>query len=220
MPNDKEYLAEYYARRAEEYDATVYKPAREPEMLSLQNMLKEAIAGRDILEIACGTGFLTEAAAETARSIVATDVNEEMLAIAAQKLPYNEHVKFVQADAYTLDGITGNFTAAMAAAWFSHIPKSQRMEFFTNLHSRLQPGSLVVMIDNTYVEGVNNPLADYIDDEGNTYSSRKLKDGSDWQIVKNFPTEDELRQLLNGITEDIHFNKMTYYWWLSYRTQI
>ena len=43
----------------------------------------------------------------------------------------------------------------------------------------------------------------YLDDEGNRISIRTLPDGSRFQVVKNFPTEGELRETLSPFADDI-----------------
>jgi demethylmenaquinone methyltransferase / 2-methoxy-6-polyprenyl-1,4-benzoquinol methylase len=57
----------------------------------------------DVLDIACGTGDVTFAAARRARSVVGTDNNPHMLRLAEQKKPADLHnVTFVEADAAAL----------------------------------------------------------------------------------------------------------------------
>lgn len=210
-------LIRYYAQRAAEYEKVYTKPERAKDRQKLNNELRRVFAGHDVLEVACGTGYWTLPVSEVARSVVGTDVNEEVLLIAQSK-PYPDgRVRFVKSDAYSLDDVSGDFTAALASYWFSHIPKNRRLEFIRTLHSKLKPGAIVVFVDNIYVEGSNNPMSDYVDGEGNTYSRRRLQDGSEWDVLKNFPTEDELRKLLDGSAEDIEYYKSSYYWWLSYR---
>ena len=62
--------------------------------------------------------------------------------------------------------------------WYSHIPVNRRHEFFVNLAKRLSPGATVALLDNRYVEGSIHPITD-CDEQGNTYQSRKLDDGSE-----------------------------------------
>ncbi|HEY6168738.1 MAG TPA: class I SAM-dependent methyltransferase, partial [Verrucomicrobiae bacterium] len=53
-------LAEYYARRAGEYERIYAKPERQADLAALRARLAEAFRGRRVLEIACGTGYWTE----------------------------------------------------------------------------------------------------------------------------------------------------------------
>lgn len=52
-------MADYYARRAREYDQVYFKPERQSDIRALEAWLPEPFAGRRVLEIACGTGWWT-----------------------------------------------------------------------------------------------------------------------------------------------------------------
>src|SRR6185436_16026712 len=57
---------------------------------------------KNILEVACGTGIVTEVLNETfgiEAQIVASDISDDMLLIAKEKLEGEKNVTFVQADA-------------------------------------------------------------------------------------------------------------------------
>ena len=92
-------LAEYYARRAAEYEKIFAKPERQPDLACLRALLPGLFAGRDVLEVACGTGYWTQIISGSARSILATDINEEVLEIARHKTYPNHNVAFQIADA-------------------------------------------------------------------------------------------------------------------------
>ncbi|HTD65456.1 MAG TPA: methyltransferase domain-containing protein [Candidatus Limnocylindria bacterium] len=78
-------LAEYYAQRAPEYDRIYQKPERQVDLATLREFVAQTFAERSVLEVACGTGYWTQCIAATARSVVATDINDEVLAIAHAK---------------------------------------------------------------------------------------------------------------------------------------
>jgi len=107
-------LQHYYARRASEYEKIFAKPERQQDLASLRTLLRKQFAGHDVLEVACGTGYWTQVIGESARSILATDINEEVLEIARHKIYTNRNVEFKIADAFTLDMVSGTFTASFA----------------------------------------------------------------------------------------------------------
>lgn len=208
-------LKSYYAHRAKEYEQVYQKPERQEDLAALHTLLQNLLAGHDALEIACGTGFWTETVAQTAGSVLATDISDAMLEIAQSK-PYPVgRVRFLRADAFTLSGISGRFTAGFAGFWLSHVPKSQVHGFLNCLHEKLSPGGLVVLTDNRYVEGSSTPIS-RVDEAGNTYQLRQLADGTRHEVLKNFPTEDSLKAVLNHVTENILLTELTYLWCLSY----
>ena len=55
------------------------------------------------------------------------------------------------------------------------------------------------------------------DAQGNTYQLRRLDDGSTHEVLKNFPTESELRAAVEGLALDVHVEFLRYYWTLTYR---
>lgn len=211
-------LADYYAKRAAEYERIYQKPERQKDLATLRSLLQETLKGRDVLEVACGTGYWTQVAANAARSIFATDVNEEVLQIARAKDYGTANVRFEKRDAFDLAGISGKFDASLAAFWWSHLKKSQVRDFLLHFHGNLAPGALIVFIDNNYAPGSSTPIS-RTDEEGNTYQERTLENGSKYEVVKNFPNESELRKMLNGLAAETKIVNLTYYWFLSYKTR-
>lgn len=209
-------LVEYYAARAAEYEKIYQKSERQKDLAVLKKRLQEELAGENILEIACGTGYWTQLAAQSANSILATDISKEALQIARMKDYPKRNVIFEKRDLFQLAGLTGRFTAGLAAFWWSHLKKSEIVGFLRNFHEALSPNAKVVFMDNDYVPGSSLPIG-RTDEEGNTYQSRTLEDGSEYEVLKNFPKEAELRQAVDGQAKDIRFLNLTYYWLFSYR---
>jgi demethylmenaquinone methyltransferase/2-methoxy-6-polyprenyl-1,4-benzoquinol methylase len=208
-------LIDYYQRRAREYEAIYAKPERQADLALLRQEVAQRLAGRRVLEVACGTGYWTHVAARTAASIVATDAAEEPMRIARAKHYENANVEFALADAYALDERLGRFDGALAFFWWSHIPLSRIGEFLRSLHRRLAPGARVLLMDNTYVEGNSTPIAER-DAEGNTYQLRRLADGSENRVLKNFPSEAEVRADLAPHARSLSYRALEYYWLAEY----
>ncbi len=82
MPTETE---EYDAQRAAEYDQVYEKPERQEDLAALSNLVTSALVGRNVLDIAAGTGFWTERSADVARSTMACDNNEETLGVARSR---------------------------------------------------------------------------------------------------------------------------------------
>lgn len=209
-------LQAYYAQRAGEYEKIYQIPERQADIAVLLGILRHTLSGHDILEVACGTGYWTQLLAPQARSILATDINPEVIALAQRKTYGDGKVRFQLADALTLEGVEGSFTAGFAGFWWSHIDNAALRSFLESFHSKLTPGSLVVFADNNYVRESMHPIIRQ-DEHGNTYQLRRLENGSEFEVLKNFPTEEEFAQLLDGIGSNVEFTSLTYYWCLSYR---
>lgn len=207
----------YYAQRAPYYDAVYLKPERREDIAFLSTHLPERFRGREVLELACGTGFWTQHIATTVKRLVATDGTAEPLEFARLR-PATESVVFRLADAYALPPDLGTFDGAFAGLWFSHVPIEARVAFLDGLHAFLKPGARVVFIDNNTVQLRDFPLVE-TDAAGNTFQMRQLADGSVHRVLKNFPTEAELVALLSNYGDRIEFVELDNFWIVEYEVK-
>lgn len=218
-----EVTARYYAARAPEYDLSAGYLTRDRESLRVakKRRYQQLFRGRDVIEIACGTGYWTAVLAKTARSVVGIDVNPEMMARAQSRCEHLPHVNFRLADAYNLGPEAGTYTAGFAVWWWSHIPRSRVREFLDSLHGRLIPGALVLFSDQLEydvprVDGMASQRHE--DAHGDTIERRILSDGREYDIVKNFPTEQELSAAVSGFGTDVQYREWPgeKHWELTY----
>src|SRR5688572_19534045 len=105
-------LSRYYAARSREYEQIYDKPERQADLNRLKQLIPGYFVARDVLEIACGTGYWTQFIAPVARKITAIDINPETLAIARTKPLPADRVTFAVADVQDLAPGYRNFTAA------------------------------------------------------------------------------------------------------------
>jgi len=214
MASIEQSMAAYYGARAPEYDLVYRKPERQPDIREIQEWLPPIFAAATVVEVACGTGYWTPFIASRARGIVGLDVSTETLAIARRRLPTN--AKLLVADAYRLPFRDRAFDSAFAGFWLSHVPRARLSEFLVVLHRALRPGATVVLLDNLYVEGSNHPVIER-DARGDDYQERRLADGSTHRVLKNFPTEAELRAVaLSAGARQVEYKTWRYYWALRY----
>jgi demethylmenaquinone methyltransferase/2-methoxy-6-polyprenyl-1,4-benzoquinol methylase len=208
-------LAAYYARRASEYERIYARPERQADLGALRARVAKMLAGRAVLEIACGTGWWTEAIAPVARSITALDVGEEVLAIARRKSYPEGRVRFVQGDAYALPDFGRRHDALFAGFWWSHVPLARLDGFLAAAADAVAPGALLVFLDNRYVEGSSTPIARR-DADGNGYQVRTLEDGSSHEVLKNFPSEGDLIRRSSRFGWGANVELLEHYWLFSF----
>jgi SAM-dependent methyltransferase len=211
-------LLDYYARRAPVYEAIYRKPERQADLARIEERLLEFCRGRDVLELACGTGYWTSRLARTARTVTGIDVVPEVLAEAGRKELPPARVRFRRGDVFRLDDVTGHFDAVAAAFLWSHIPRRQVAVFLDGLARRFPAGIPLLLVDNRFVEGSSTPIARR-DARGDTWQARRLPDGSDVELVKNFPTPDELTAVLRGTVRHVEIELLEHYWMVSGETQ-
>ena len=208
-------VEKYYADRAYEYNKTYLRPERQKDIKKLHKLLKSLLSGHRVLEIACGTGYWTKTIASVSEFITAVDINEEVLQIAKTRRIASDKVIFVQDDVFLLNKIQNSFSAGFAGFWWSHILKSELKRFLALFHSKLQSDALLIFMDNQRDEGSSTPIS-RIDIDGNTYQIRRLEDGREYEILKNFPTKKEILETLGNKIKNLKIIFLEYFWIISY----
>ena len=211
-------LAAYYARRAAEYERVYARPERQGDLSRLRDRIRNLLAGRRVLEIACGTGWWTEVIAPCAAEVTALDLSDEMLAIARGKRYPEGRVSLARGDCHALPQFGRRHDALLAAFWWSHVPLARVDAFLAGAEEAIAPGGLLVFVDNRYVEGSSTPVARR-DAEGNTYQMRRLGDGSMHEVLKNFPETGELQGRVARRGTAVRIEQTDYYWLLCYRSR-
>ncbi|MEN3290841.1 MAG: hypothetical protein V7642_94 [Burkholderiales bacterium] len=208
-------LAAYYAKRADVYEEVYRKPERQADLAVLHEHVAEALRGHHVLELACGTGYWTRSFADSAASVLATDINSEVIELAKAKGLPADKVRFMLADAFDPQ-VGGTFSAVFAGFWWSHVKRQDQAGFLARLRDKAGKDALLVMVDNVYVEGSSTPIA-RTDADGNTYQIRTLPNGERYEVVKNFPTDSALRKKLGASVKDIRILRLEHYWMLTGR---
>jgi len=177
----------YYERRAAEYDdwwlgtglfANRHRPGWHEEAAALTRTL-EALPSARTLDVACGTGFLTQ---HLRGEITALDQIASMLELAQARVP---EARCVQGDALELPFADGSFERLLTSFFYGHLEKDDREGFLRE--ARRVAGELVV---------IDSALHDEVDPVG--LQERVLNDGSRWQVYKRFFRPDALADELGG----------------------
>jgi demethylmenaquinone methyltransferase/2-methoxy-6-polyprenyl-1,4-benzoquinol methylase len=207
-------MRSYYEDRAPVYDRVYAYPERQSDLRFLEEYIPGQFVGREVLEVAAGTGYWSQFIAPAADLLLATDAGQSPLGrIAKRNLDLDIVTKI--ADAYSLDGFDEYFSGLFAGCWLSHVPKKRLNEFLDTVHQRLTPGALILLLDNSSAQCVRLPLS-FTDESGNTYQDRTLDDGSIHRVLKNFPTEEELLDLTRLRGTDHKFISLEHYWLFQY----
>ncbi len=203
----------YYRARAAEYEQIYYRevPERRQELADEVVRVRELASGKNVLELACGTGYWTQVMSETARQIAAIDISAEMLA-EAQKKPLACPVDFIEGDMFSHKWPAHAFDLIAIGFWFSHQPRQEYQKLFDLLDLCLAQNGLVWMIDNNPpAEGATQHSAG-ADEFGNNYKLRFLENGERYVILKNYFSEEELVSLFSPRFRIVQMIYRTYYW--------
>jgi len=175
----------YYEARAREYDDWVYgtglfeerdRPGWHEERERMQDAVAAMAAART-LDIACGTGWLTQ---HLRGEIVGLDASPSMLEVAAERIPDAE---FVVGDALELPFEDGAFERIATGHFYGHLEEADRIRFLSEAR---RVATELVVIDSALHDGV----------EPVEWQERLLKDGSRWEVYKRYFVASELAEEL------------------------
>lgn len=189
-------MRDYYRARAVEYDEWFYRrgrydrgPEANARWFADAEEVVAALASLhitgDVLELAPGTGIWTERLARTARAITAVDASPEMVAINRARVA-SDRVTYVLADLFTWYP-ERTYDAVVFGFWLSHVPDERLDTFWRMVAAALRPGGTVFFVDSRRDQ--TSTAADHqLPDESSQVMTRRLNNGAEYQIVKNFPT--------------------------------
>jgi ubiquinone/menaquinone biosynthesis C-methylase UbiE len=177
----------YYERRAREYDDWVYGTGlfagrHRPRWHEERTRLEAAIAALPparSLDVACGTGWLTQ---HLQGEVTGLDASASMLEIAAERMP---EADFVVGDALELPFDDRSFDRVLTGHFYGHLEETDRLRFLDEAR-RVAPQ--LVVVDSALHEGVR-PVE---------WQERLLNDGSRWDVYKRYFEPDELVDELGG----------------------
>ena len=217
MQNDKHILSEYYNKKAREYEEVYQRqdPLRLHEQQLIAQYITDHFKDRIILELACGSGYWTEYLLEVAKQITAIDQSQEMLEIAKNRYGKHTNISFSQADAYNPPIYTPAFTGCMANFLFSHIPRKDIAKFLQTVHDSLDKNAFVMFVDSNYQEGQGGIL---VNKEGHedTWKRRKLNNGEEYDVLKNYFSKEELKNIFGKYTKKLEIKYMKNFWIVGY----
>ena len=178
----------YYEARAREYDDWVYGTGlfaerHRPDWHQDRERMLEAVAAMPTartLDIACGTGWLTQ---HLPGQVVGLDSSPSMLEVAAERIPDAE---FLVGDALDLPFEDGAFERITTGHFYGHLEETDRVRF---LEEARRVASELVVIDSALHDDV----------DAVEWQERVLKDGSRWEVYKRYFVASELAdELGNG----------------------
>ncbi|MEZ5360457.1 MAG: class I SAM-dependent methyltransferase [Candidatus Zixiibacteriota bacterium] len=210
MNNDQ--TIEYYQKRAREYDKIYFRndSLRQAEIHYLYALSRRVLVGRDILDIACGTGFWTRIVSDAVQSVIGLDINSGTLEVAREKT-YRCPVDFIEGDFLNIGQLPKKVNGLLATFVMSHIKRQDYGALKETIARHVPPGSPIFFCDNNLICEVKPELIP--DEEGiNTYKKRILENGEEYTILKNYFEADELKSIFSdwGEITDFYFRK--YYW--------
>ncbi len=205
-------LESYYNERALQYDKLYLNPEEQNDLVKATEIIQAIFRQKTVLEIACGTGYWTKRIAKSAKRVYATDINAAMLEIAREKRP-GKNINYAVADMYNFSP-EEKYESLFAGFVWNHILVQEVGKFMASIKRLSQAGGEIVFIDCHYREEVNQEKREVAktDEYGNTYQLRTLENGTEYLVLKNFPTKDFICTKMEGIATEINYLQLDYYW--------
>ncbi len=178
---------------------------------------QEAMRGRRVLEVASGKGTATREIAMTAESVTGVEIASNMLDLAAAN-DNPPNVSYLAGDAFDLGPIAPGkrFDGGFAAGFLHTCPSSRYTEFLHGFHARLEERAVVFMRSSrpTSPDAVSRLFR--VEGRADQFMTRQLSDGSEFVMVENDPTEDELRRIFEPLSKILMVHIGNYWWWIRY----
>jgi ubiquinone/menaquinone biosynthesis C-methylase UbiE len=181
-------VKKYYDTRAPEYDdwwlgrglfADRVRPGWQTEFAEVAALL-ESLPPTRTLDVACGTGFVTQ---HLHGDIVGLDQSPRMLELAHRRLP---HATFVQDDALALPFPNDAFGRLFTSYFYCHLEEADRTRFLAE--AKRVAAELVVLGSRTEAG----------EDRPERWEERTLEDGSTWQVFKRYFQPEQLADEIDG----------------------
>jgi ubiquinone/menaquinone biosynthesis C-methylase UbiE len=209
-------VAKYYALLGEALEDKYLEPDMDEDIDDMSIHLASLLAGHTVLELGCGTGFWTEVVAESAQSVLAVDINANLVEIARERGMAEGKVSFRVADALDLPEDIGKFTAVLVSFLWSHLNKKEQEQLLATLKKRLGKDVLLVILDDSFVEGFSETIA-RTDAEGTTYEILTAPNGERFEVPKSYQSDSALRKRLGTTGKEIKIERVEFFWILTCR---
>jgi ubiquinone/menaquinone biosynthesis C-methylase UbiE len=146
MSGSKAETRRWFDRRARSYEGGVTARWRDPVQRASLEALELSPADR-LLDVGCGTGAASRAAAEMGAAVVGVDLSPEMVKEAMTLAGTRENLAFEIADVEHLPFPDARFTAVLCSNAFHHYPNPSRaVQEMTRV---LKPGGRLAIGDAT-----------------------------------------------------------------------
>jgi SAM-dependent methyltransferase len=160
--------------------------------------------GDSVVDIGCGLGRLTRAAAGTAERVIAIDISAEMLEQARKHNAHLDNVTWVQGDGTSLAGIDDGVADAMVShVVFQHIPDPKiTLGYVRDMGRVLKPGGWS-MFQVSNDPGIHTPMKQGVRGRVARLTGRKPKGLEDAPWLGSAVDLDELRAAADAGGADV-----------------
>ena len=175
--------------------------------------LRRWLAGRHVVDVGCGYGYWSHLLAESARSIVATDMDPVALRCAAQTVE-SGRVTFVQACATEIESLDVHANAVMCINVLNHFPRRVAGSVVDAINAKVGKGGRVFLAGEHYYgwRAMLYPSPDGLED----LSARLDSEAGPTEVIDNDYRVSEIVSLIGSTAVDIFVGNSIGYWTVWY----
>jgi hypothetical protein len=154
-----------------------------------------------------------------AQSVVATDTSTQLLELVHDLLNGTDSITTCPLDALDPHGYPAGCDAAFHFNFINHLSRRDWTRFIGALHTALGPGSRVLMGAQRCVGVVSASSLGIDADPLDRADQRRCPDGSEYAIIDNEFTEEDLKGMLAGRAKELKMAPVHRMWWASYMVE-
>lgn len=142
---------------------------------------------KTILDIACGSGWLSFFLQEHGFKVTGVDISESAIRLANEVLEERKvkGINFIQADMFAMDFPDNSFDGILINACFEHLDYQRGKEFLLMIKKYLRPDGIMFGVFDKVASGERGTY-EVLEDGSHQYND-KFRDG---MLLRNYPDEE------------------------------
>jgi len=124
---------------------------------------RRLVAGRRVLDVACGEGYGSALLADVAASVTGVDIAQETVAHARDRYAGRANLRFEQGSAASLPLPDAAYQAVVSFETLEHLPRADQPRMLAEIARVLAPGGIVILsapnpVEYSQARGYSNPF--------------------------------------------------------------
>ncbi len=192
------------------------QPHQQPDLLFIGDYLTEIFRDRNVLDMGYQTDYWTSAISQTSASFEKIEIEENHLTKFSNR-KYQSDILFNTLNETITEEYSNFYSGLFCGFTFSHLMKRSRKKFIQLLLDRVNQNGPIIFIDTLHKKENGLPIS-RIDLDDNTYQVKSDAKGNHYELIMNFPNENELASLFQQHVSSFKWIQLKDYWiWECYK---
>lgn len=147
----------------EQFVPGISSPRLQEEHLARYEFAKQFCRGKNVLDIACGTGYGSHELSKIAKSVTGVDISADSVVFARDNYK-KENLSFIEKDCTKIQFEKGSFDIIISFETIEHLNEKHRIAFYATLRDAVKDGGTLIFstpnkrITSPYTEKPLNPF--------------------------------------------------------------